>query len=168
MGKGYDKFEKEAMEVVGEVAKRNPAKLDYVMKTVDKLMGHVKQVCDEEYDGKLAQDGKTFLKAWKHMYEKAREFAVQQVAVIDDDIAYGWFDEYVGLEEKAEEKPKRKQEVKKEEPAEDEEENEAEDVEETEDAEESKAEEPERKEDDEAEQKRKKELHEQLSFFGLL
>lgn len=165
MGKGYDKFEKEAMEVVGEVAKRNPAKLDYVMKTVDKIMAHVKSVCDEEYDEKLEQKGKSFLKAWKYMYEKAREFAVQNVAIIDDDITYGWFDEYVGMEEKEEDNPKTKQEpAKKDEPADDEHE---EETDEADEADESKAEAP-KEQEDEAEKKRKRELHEQLTFFGLL
>ncbi len=93
MGKGLEKF----IEQIGKGAK--DGKLSEENK---KVIQHITDVCDDEYDALLAQDHKTWDRCWKFVTDKARKAAVNGCAFIDDPVVYGWIDEYVGLDDKAE------------------------------------------------------------------
>ena len=99
MGKGFEKFEKAIAEKKSH--------------EFDKVLEHVRSVCDDEYDALLAQEHKTWERAWEYVRNKAQKQAQNGCAMIDDDVVYGWFDEYVGLDDKAECEKKAMQEAKR-------------------------------------------------------
>lgn len=93
MGKGLEKF----IEQIGKGAK--DGKLD---EGKQRIIAHMKSVCDDEYDALLAQEHKSWERCWKFVTERARKLAVNNVAGIGEFDVYGWIDEYVGLDDKAE------------------------------------------------------------------
>ena len=99
MGKGLEKFEK-------AIAEKKSVEFD-------KVLEHIKSVCDDEYDAKLAQEHKTWDRAWQYIRDKAQKQAQGGCAMIDDPVVYGWFDEYVGLDDKAECEKKEKEEAER-------------------------------------------------------
>lgn len=101
MGKGLEKFEK-------AIAEKNSHEFD-------KVLEHIRSVCDDEYDAMLAQEHKTWERAWEYVSGKARKQATGNCAMVDDETVYGWFDEYVGLDDKAECEKKAKEAAEQEE-----------------------------------------------------
>lgn len=110
MGKGLEKFQNE-MKAEVEKNKKN----ENLAASLRKVLKHIREVCDDEYDALLAQEHKSFQKAWKYVTEKARKHAFNGCAMIEDETVYGWFDEYVGLDDKeaCEKEKKRDEEEKK-------------------------------------------------------
>jgi len=103
MGQGFDKFAKAIEEKKSH--------------EFNKVLEHVRSVCDDEYDALLAQEHKTWDRAWQYVTDKARKQAHNGCAMIDDETVYGWFDEYVGLDDKAECEKKAKEEQERKERA---------------------------------------------------
>ena len=112
MGKGFDKFAK-------AIAEKKSVEFD-------KILEHVRSVCDDEYDAMLAQEHKTWDRAWEYITEKARKRAEDAIknraqgaqmvcSMVDDPMVYGWFDEYVGLDDKAECEKREKEKAEQEE-----------------------------------------------------
>lgn len=100
MGKGLERFRKEAQEIIGKQKDEKSRK--YFEHTYGKILKHIEEVCDDEYDALLAQGHKNFERLWKFCNDRARSAAVNGVACIDDDDVYGWIDEYVGTDDKEE------------------------------------------------------------------
>lgn len=100
MGKGFDKF---TAEINSEVEKvKEERKKQYYRQMMDLLIQHIKDVMDDEYDELMAQAHKSFVRAWKFITGNAQKMAVNNCAFVADSTVYGWFDEYLGIDDKAE------------------------------------------------------------------
>ena len=109
--KGLEKFKKEMQTEVDKV--KDAKKKNYAKTQVDKLLEHIEEVCDEKYDDLLAQDHKSFKRMWSFIMDKAKEYAIDNCAFVDDDTVYGWIDEYVKLDDKAQVEAEKKKKEKK-------------------------------------------------------
>ena len=98
--KGLDKFINEINTEVEKVKDANKKKL--IEMQAEQLINHLKDVCDEEYDNLLAQNHKSFVRMWTFVVDNAKEFEVDGLAFVSDSTVFGWMDEYVGLDDKAE------------------------------------------------------------------
>lgn len=99
MGKGLDRFTEMINTEVDKV--KDAGKRKYYRGSMDNLISHITDICDDEVDALLAQEHKTFARAWKYIVDKAKKCAINGCACIDDPIVYGWFDEYLGTDDKA-------------------------------------------------------------------
>lgn len=105
--KGLDKFKTEIKAEVDKVKDNDKKKL--IKAEADEIIKHIESVCDEEYDNLMAQDHKSFVRMWKFVTTKAKDYAINNCAMVKDSLVFGWIDEYVGLDDKAEvEKEKNK------------------------------------------------------------
>ena len=109
--KGLEKFKKEMQTEVDKV--KDAKKKNYAKTQVDKLLEHIEKVCDEKYDDLLTQDHKSFRRMWSFIMDKAKEYAIDNCAFVDDDTVYGWIDEYVKLDDKAQVEAEKKKKEKK-------------------------------------------------------
>ena len=75
---------------------------EYARTQADVIIEHLEAVCDEEYDALLNQPHKSFKRMWSFVVDKAREREVNGCACVSDATVFGWIDEYVGLDDKAE------------------------------------------------------------------
>lgn len=97
---GLNKFKTEIKTEVDKVTDKNKKK--YITEQANAIITHIESVCDEEYDALLNQPHKSFRRMWKFVTEHAREYAVDNCAMVADSVVYGWIDEYVGLDDKDE------------------------------------------------------------------
>ena len=105
--KGLEKFKTEIKAEVDKVKDAKKKKL--IEDEANEIIKHIESVCDEEYDNLLAQDHKSFVRMWKFVTTKAKDYAINNCAMVKDNLVFGWIDEYVGLDDKAEvEKEKNK------------------------------------------------------------
>ena len=107
--KGLDKFKKEIQAEVDKVKDAKKKKL--IQEEANEILKHIKDVCDEEYDALLAQNHKSFSRMWKFVTKKAKDYAVNNCAMVRSDIVFGWIDEYVGLDDKDEVEKEKKTEA---------------------------------------------------------
>lgn len=114
MGKGLEKFKAQAEKEINDGNEQSKA---YRQQTYGAMLKHIEEVCDEEYDALLAQEHKTFERMFQFVKDKARAAAVSGCAMIDDPTVYGWCDEYMGTDDKAECEKKLEAERKREEAA---------------------------------------------------
>ena len=107
--KGLEKFKKEIEAAVQKSCFKDAKRKEMIEAQANEIIKHIEDVCDEEYDNLLTQDQKSFERMWQFVSNKARECAVNNCAIIKDEVVFGWIDEYVGLDDKAEvEKEKEK------------------------------------------------------------
>lgn len=104
---GLNKFKAEIQAEVDKVTEEK--KKAYAKAQADIIIKHIKSVCDEEYDGLLNQEHKSFRRMWTFVKDKAKERAIDGCAFVDDATVFGWIDEYVGLDDKAEVEAEKKQ-----------------------------------------------------------
>jgi len=109
--KGLDKIKREMQAEVDKV--KEDKKKRYAQTQADKLLEHIEEVCDENYDDLLAQDHKSFRRMWSFIMDKAKEYAIDNCAFVDDDTVYSWIDEYVKLDDKAKVEAEKKKKEKK-------------------------------------------------------
>lgn len=98
--KGLEKFKTEIKAEVDKVKDAKKKKL--IEDEANEIIKHIESVCDEEYDNLLAQDHKSFVRMWKFVTTKAKDYAINNCAMVKDSLVFGWIDEYVGLDDKAE------------------------------------------------------------------
>ena len=98
--KGLDKFKTEINAEVEKVTDKKKKK--FIEAQANAIIKHIESVCDKEYDDLLNQKHKSFRRMWKFVTENAKEMAVDGCAMVPDSMVYGWIDEYVGLDDKAE------------------------------------------------------------------
>jgi len=108
---GLEKFKTQIKEELDKLKDENKRKFYKV--TTDRLVEHIESVCDDEYDGLLAQEHKSFSRLWEYMMTKAKTFEVNGTAFVDDSTVFGWVDEYVGLDDKEEVEKEEKALAKK-------------------------------------------------------
>lgn len=108
---GLDKIKKEMQTEIDKIKEDN--KKRYAKSQVDKLLEHIEEVCDKAYDDLLAQDHKSFRRMWSFIMDKAKEYAIDNCAFVDDDTVYSWIDEYVKLDDKAKVEAEKKKKEKK-------------------------------------------------------
>lgn len=112
MGKGLEKFQNEMKAKIDGC--KDEKERNYLAASFRQLFKHMREVCDEEYDNMLAQEHKSFERAWQFIRNRAQKAAVNGVAFVADDDVYAWLDEYVGKDDKEEfEKEKRRKEEAK-------------------------------------------------------
>lgn len=104
---GLNKFKKEIQEEVDKVTEEK--KKAYAKAQADIIIKHIESVCDEEYDELLNQEHKSFRRMWTFVKDNAKERAIDGCAFVDDATVFGWIDEYVGLDDKAEVEAEKKQ-----------------------------------------------------------
>lgn len=108
---GLEKFKTQIKEELDKLKDENKQK--FYKATTDRLVEHIESVCDDEYDGLLAQEHKSFPRLWEYIMTKAKAFEVNGTAFVDDPTVFGWIDEYAGLDDKAEVEKKEKALAKK-------------------------------------------------------
>lgn len=96
---GLNKFK---AEIQVEVDKADEKKKEYAKAQARAIFTHIQSVCDEEYSDLLNQSHKSFRRMWTFVKDKAKERAIDGCAFVDDATVFGWIDEYVGLDDKAE------------------------------------------------------------------
>lgn len=104
--KGLEKFKKEIQTEVAKV--KDEKKKAMITAEMNEIIKHIESVCDEEYDNLLAQDHKSFERMWRYVTSKAEECAIDNCAIIRGEVVFGWIDEYVGLDDKAEVEKEKK------------------------------------------------------------
>ena len=77
------------------------------------MIQHMEEVADDEYNASLMQEHKSFRRMWEFVKGKAKELAVDGYAMVDDPTVFGWIDEYVKLDDKAEVEAEKKKAEKK-------------------------------------------------------
>lgn len=111
--KGLNKFKKEIEAEVQKISHKDEKKKQLIQNQANEIIKHIESVCDEEYDNLLAQDHKSFRRMWTFVTNHAKEYAIDNCAMVPDSVVYGWIDEYVGLDDKeAVEKEKKAAEKK--------------------------------------------------------
>lgn len=103
---GLNKFK---AEIQAEVDKADEKKKEYAKAQARAIFTHIQSVCDDEYDNLLNQTHKSFRRMWTFVKDKAKERAIDGCAFVDDATVFGWIDEYVGLDDKAEVEAEKKQ-----------------------------------------------------------
>ena len=99
---GLEKFKKEIEAEVKKSCYKDEKKKKLIQEQADAIIKHIESVCDDEYDGLLNQSHKSFRRMWSFVVKNAKEYAIDNCAMVADNIVYGWIDEYVGLDDKAE------------------------------------------------------------------
>lgn len=100
--KAKEKLEKE-LKVAKDKSFANP------------VIGYLLERCEED-EGlaqDVAQDHKTWKKCRDYIYKKAKKRAVDNQAVVRDEVVFEWAEDYYHKDDKAEEEKKAKQEVKR-------------------------------------------------------
>ena len=105
---GLNKFK---TEIQAEVDKADEKKKEYAKAQARAIFTHIQSVCDDEYDNLLNQTHKSFRRMWTFVKDKAKERAIDGCAFVDDATVFGWIDEYVGLDDKAEIEAEEKKEA---------------------------------------------------------
>ena len=77
------------------------------------MIQHMEEVADDEYNASLMQEHKSFRRMWEFVKRKAKELEVDGYAMVDDATVFGWIDEYVKLDDKAEVEAEIEAELKK-------------------------------------------------------
>lgn len=98
--KGLEKFKTQIKTEVEKVKDANKKKL--IEAEANEIINHMTKVCDEQYDDLLNQPHKSFERMWKFVTDKARDYAINNCAMVRDDMVYGWIDEYVRRDDKEE------------------------------------------------------------------
>ena len=112
--KGLEKFKKEIEAEVQKSCYKDDRRRQLIQGQANAIIKHIESVCDEEYDKLLAQDHKSFRRMWSFVTKNAKEYAIDNCAMVADNVVYGWIDEYVGRDDKAEvEKEKKEAEKSK-------------------------------------------------------
>ena len=107
---GLNKFK---AEIQAEVDKADEKKKEYAKAQARAIFTHMQSVCDEEYSDLLNQSHKSFRRMWTFVKDKAKERAIDGCAFVDDATVFGWIDEYVGLDDKAEVEAEEKKEAER-------------------------------------------------------
>lgn len=107
---GLNKFK---TEIQAEVDKADEKKKEYAKAQARAIFTHIQSVCDDEYDNLLNQTHKSFRRMWTFVKDKAKERAIDGCAFVDDATVFGWIDEYVGLDDKAEIEAEEKKEAER-------------------------------------------------------
>ena len=108
--KGLDKFKKEIQTELDRI--KDDKKKKFYEAQMEQIINHINEVCDKEYDDLLAQDHKSFRRMWTFVVNNAKEFEVNGCSFVSDPVVYGWVDEYVGLDDKAEVEKEEKEKAK--------------------------------------------------------
>lgn len=108
--KGLDKFKSQIKAEVDKVKDAKKKKL--IEAEANEIIKHLTKVCDKEYDDLLNQPHKSFERMWRFVTNNAREMAVNNCSMVKDEMVFGWIDEYVGLDDKAEVEKEEQMKVK--------------------------------------------------------
>lgn len=109
---GLNKFKTEIKAEVQKSCLKDERKKKLIQGQADAIIKHIESVCDEEYDKLLNQPHKSFRRMWSFVTKNAKEYAIDNCAMVADNVVYGWIDEYVGLDDKKEVEEEEKAKAK--------------------------------------------------------